>query len=325
MIPEAVKDFLKKGRKFFVATHVHPDGDALGSLIAFYLLLKNLGKEVEIGIGEDFSLPSHYTLLPLLDKINWGKGVEEKKFDSFVALDAASSERLGVYKKFLSLSNHLNIDHHISNTKYAALNWVDSSYSSTSEMIYELIESLGALIDEKIALSLYVGILTDTGRFQYPNTTPRTFEVAKRLVEKGVDPYYVYQNIYESSSFSSFRLLGKVIERTEKRDGLLYSYITLDDLSEFGISLPETENFVDFLRSVKDAELVVFFKELPDGKLKVSLRSRGDVSSHLVAENFGGGGHKGAAGFVTTLSKEDVLEKILKVMKERYGRVSGGR
>jgi phosphoesterase RecJ-like protein len=325
VIPESVKVFLKKGRKIFVATHIHPDGDALGSLIAFYTFLKSLGKEVEIGIGEKFSLPSHYSLLPHLDKIKWGEELKEKDFDSFVSLDAASPERLGVYKKFLSLPNHINIDHHVSNTKFATLNWVDSSFSSTCEMIYELIENVGVFINKEIALPLYVGILTDTGRFQYPNTTPKTFEVAKKLIEKGVDPYNVYQNVYESTSFSSFRLLGKVIERTKKRDGLLYSYITLNDLNEFGISLSETENFVDFLRSVKDAKLIVLFKELPDGRLKVSLRSRGSVSSHLLAQIFGGGGHKGAAGFVTALSQEDVLEKIAKVMKEKYGRILSNR
>lgn len=317
MVPQAVKKALSEGHKVFLTTHVRPDGDALGALIALAFILRKLGKEVAIAIGGKNEAPTHYSFLPGLQEIEWASSFFWEKFDLAVALDAASVFRLGIYQSFFEKTPILtvNIDHHVSNDSYAKINWVGDNYSSTSEMIYRLAVELGVELEKEAALNLYVGILTDTGRFQYPNTSPLTLEVAKELLKYGIVPFQVYAQVYESYSYSAFKLLGEIMARSQLTDGILYTYIEQEDLKNYGLKMPDTEDYVDFLRSVKEAKLVVLFKHLNDGEMRVSLRSR-QLPSHLIAQAFGGGGHPGAAGFITKLSRQQVLDKIKDWLKE---------
>ncbi len=319
MVPQEVKKALSKSQKVFLTTHVRPDGDGLGALIALASILRKLGKEVVVAIGEKSEVPAHYCFLPGVNEIKWSTSFSLESFDLAVALDAASAFRLGTYQSFFEEASILtvNIDHHVSNESYAKINWVDDNFSSTSEMVYWLAVELGVELEKDTALNLYVGILTDTGRFQYPNTSPQTLEVAKELLNYGIVPFQVFAQVYEGYSYSAFKLLGEIMARSQLTDGILYTYIDQEDLARYGLKMPDTEDYVDFLRSVKEARLVVLFKHLENGEIRVSLRSR-QLPSHLIAKEFGGGGHPGAAGFITELSRQEVLNKIKELIKEGF-------
>jgi phosphoesterase RecJ-like protein len=316
---QEVKKALTGSHKVFLTTHVRPDGDALGALIALAFILRKLGKEVIVAIGEKSEVPSHYSFLPGVNEIEWAASCSWENFDLAVALDAASAFRLGTYQSFFEEAPILtvNIDHHVSNDSYARINWVDDGFSSTSEMVYCLAVELGVELEKDTALNLYVGILTDTGRFQYPNTSPQTLEVAKDLLNYGIVPFQVYAQVYEGYSYAAFKLLGEIMARSQLTDGILYTYIEQEDLKNYGLKMPDTEDYVDFLRSVKEAKLVVLFKHLSDEEVRVSLRSR-QLPSHLIAKEFGGGGHPGAAGFITKLSRQEVLNKIKELLEEGF-------
>ncbi len=303
------KLFLEK-KRFFLSTHLYPDGDALGSLVGLAIVLKNQGKLVKMGLGEKEPLPPHYLFLPELDEIVYP---DSQVFgeEVFVALDCASMARLGGWAEKAKKAEHLiNLDHHMSNEKFGSLNLVEVKSSSTSELVFGILKELGFKLNKKAALAFYVGILTDTGRFQYANTSERTFEVARELIGYGLDTFQIFQNVYENYSFGCLKLLGLMLKRAQMEGSLIFSYLTQKDLGKFNVRLSETENYIDFLRLNRDSKLVVLFKELPDGRWKVSLRSKKGVYSHLIASRFGGGGHPGAAGFTATLSKRKVLDLI---------------
>lgn len=301
--------FLEK-KRFFLSTHLYPDGDALGSLVGLAIVLTKQEKKVVMGLGEKEPLPPHYLFLPMLDEIVYP---DSQVFEEevFVALDCASLARLGGWAERAKRAEHLiNLDHHLSNEKFGSLNLVDVKSSSTSELVFGILKELGFKLNKEAALAFYVGILTDTGRFQYANTTVRTFEVARELISYGLDTFQIFQNVYENYSFDCLKLLGLMLKRAQTEGSLIFSYLTQKDLKKFNVRLPETENYIDFLRLNRDSKIAILFKELSDGSWKVSLRSKKGVYSHLIASRFGGGGHPGAAGFTTTLPKGKVLNLI---------------
>ncbi len=315
-----VKKILFEKNSFFLATHLYPDGDALGSLIGLAAVLKNQGKKVFMGLGEKSPLPPHYAFLPLLNKIVY-PGEKSYQTEVFIALDCASLVRLGGWAEQAQKTPvFINIDHHPSNEKFGFLNLVDTGVSSTSELIFELLKEVGFELTREAALAFYVGILTDTGRFQYANTSPRTFEVVRELMSYGLDTFQIFQQVYENFSFNCLKLLGLVLKRAVLEDGLIFSYLTQKDLKKYAVEMAETENYIDFLRLNRDSKLAILFKELPDGQWKASLRSKKGVYSHLIASHFGGGGHQRAAGFSTVWPREKVLDLIKKEL--RSGRVS---
>ncbi len=305
-----IKQLFLEKKSFFLATHLNPDGDALGSLVGLAIALENQGKSVVMGLGEREPLPPHYLFLPRLNEIVYPDSGNFSP-EVFVALDCASLTRLGGWAEVAKKSRFLiNLDHHLSNERFGSLNLVETKASSTSELIYRLLKDLNFKLNKEAALAFYVGVLTDTGRFQYANTSLKTFEVAKELVSYGLDTFQIFQEVYENYSFGCLKLLGLVLKRARLDDGLIFSYLTRTDLSDYSVLLPETENYIDFLRLTRDSRLAILFKELPDGKWKVSLRSKKGVYSHLIASRFGGGGHAGAAGFTTSLPRKKVLSLI---------------
>lgn len=305
-----IKRLFLERKSFFLSTHLNPDGDALGSLVGLAVALKRQGKKVKMGLGEKEPLPSHYLFLPELDKIVYPDS-QDFEAEVFVALDCASLARLGGWvEKAKKTDCFVNIDHHLSNERFARFNLVEAESSSTSELIFNILEELGFKLNKKAAQAFYVGILTDTGRFQYANTSARTFEVARKLISYGLDTFQIFQNVYENYSFNCLKLLGLMLNRAQIEGEMIYSYLTQKDFKKFDVRLSDTENYIDFLRLNRDSKLVVLFKELTDGRWKVSLRSKRGVYSHLIASRFGGGGHPGAAGFVTTLSREKVLDLV---------------
>ncbi len=305
-----IKELFLEKKYFFLSTHLYPDGDALGSLVGLAIALRNQGKVVKMGLGEREPLPPHYLFLPYLDEIVYPDGHWFKE-EVFVALDCASMARLGGWVEKAKKAKWLvNIDHHQTNERFGSLNLIEVKSSSTSELVFIILKELGFELNKEAALAFYVGILTDTGRFQYANTSAKTFEIARELIGFGLDTFQIFQNVYENYSFNCLKLLGLILKRARKEGELIHSYLTQRDLAKFNVGLSETENYIDFLRLNRDSKLAILFKELPDGNWKVSLRGKKGVYSHLIASRFGGGGHPGAAGFTTSLPRRKVLNLI---------------
>lgn len=299
---------IKRYNRFLVTTHVQPDGDGLGAMLAAARLLKKLGKDVRASIGKS-EAPRQYRFLPGFDEL----AAPDGEVEVFMAVDVANRARLGDLAGLLdSAAVSINIDHHPDNPGFADLNWVEPGMTSASELVYELWRELDIELDADSALCLYTGMVTDTGRWQYSNTTPRALRVAARLLEQGVNPNAVFQQIYERNSISWLRLLSLGLGRAVFNEelGLAWVYITNSDLAVAGGSLAEVENLVDWLRSVESVRVAVVLKELKKGEIKASVRSRGSVNVGGMAGRFGGGGHKNAAGFISNESAEAIIAKI---------------
>lgn len=315
---EEVVEALKNNNNFVIASHVGPDGDSLGSTIALGLILNKLSKNVNLAFGDaKVNIPPQYQFLPLVDQIKSYKDCF--KPDVFISLECPTTKRLGGSNKLIKDSYLLiNIDHHGDNVSYGDINLIESDISSTAQMIFELSEMLEVELDRDIATNLYTGIVTDTGRFQYTNTSPATFRAAGELLAYGVDIKQVFECIYENRSFASSVLLGEILARArlDKDLKLIYSYITHDDFVLSGIDVGETEHFIDALRRVGAAEMAVIFKEVAADDIKVSLRSKVGRDVAQTAEVFGGGGHKAAAGFNTTKTLEETMNDLFTYLKE---------
>lgn len=310
---------IRKEKSFVLATHVQPDGDAIGSLLGLGFMLMLMGKEVHMSWGEPVSIPPQYAFLPGV-KLLKDPSSCPSIIDNFIALDCATLDRLGdLSQKAKKAKNLVSIDHHSEKARFAHINIIDEHSSSTSEIIMRISKGLGIELNDNIALCLYVGIVTDTGRFQYSNTTQSTFDAAKELLGYGVSPLVVFQNVYENIPFQYLKLLGIVLSRASiiQAHKLIYSWILQSDLKETGARLSQTENIIDNLRSTKGMEIAVVFKELGDHKLNVSLRSNGKINVDKLAEQFGGGGHPNAAGFKSTNGIDETLRNLIKALQKQ--------
>lgn len=313
MIPETewtrAADALRNAGEVAISCHVSPDGDAFGSMLGLGLHLESLGKKVWMSWGSaEAVVPDNYTFLPGVDKI-----VSPDRFpdevEVFVAIDCGDQRRLDLLTpKFLAARTKLNIDHHVSNTNYGDINLVDHHRASSAELALELIQRMGGEVTPEIATALYTGVVTDTGRFQYSNTSPATLQAAVVLREAGADHLTVAEQIFESAPFDQLRILGKVLSRAKLEDGVVYSWLLMEDLDGLGLEI--AEDFIDFLKVVKEADVAMILKQRPEGGWRVSLRSRTDLDVSAVAQSFGGGGHTKAAGFSIRGELEEVLSKV---------------
>jgi phosphoesterase RecJ-like protein len=277
---------------------VNPDGDALGSLLAASLGLRRLGIETLASWGEEpLHVPSGYAFLPGIESL-----VEPSKIsdpDVFVALDCGARDRLGVLEEVAERAPHLvNVDHHPGNENFGTLNLVVPTASSTAELVALLLEDLGVELDRSLATCLYVGLVTDTGRFQYANSSPATLRMAAELLGHGVPATEIAREVFESAPFGYLKLVGRVLERAElvPEQRFVYSYVLTSDLTDTGVALDETDKLIDLLRATRDADVAALLKEQPSGDYRVSLRSKGP-SVGAIARAKGGGGHELAAGF----------------------------
>jgi len=300
-----------------VSSHVNPDGDGVGSLLACALLFNGMGKKVYASLPDPSQYPPQYLFLPGRDLLC---APQEFPADCglFLALDCSNPERLGVlWEKAREARRLLNLDHHEDNRLFATLNLVDPQASSTSELVYRLVKEAGWGITGEVATCLYTGLVTDTGRFQHRNTTPQAFTMAAELAAAGADIHRVVKEVYESQSLAYARLLGRTLERMQLVEdlGLAYSYLTREDLRESGAVLPETEDLIDHLRIVRGARLVALFKELEDGRIRVSLRSEDDHPVGPVARALGGGGHANAAGYTSEKDLQASLQELLGMLR----------
>ena len=320
---EQIGRALREHQRFAVLSHVRPDGDALGSQLALGLSLKQLGKDVRIW-NEDGMLEK-YSFLPnanLLTK----PPAEPEDVDVAIALDTAIQNRLGTTLPAIrSAKVWINVDHHPSNPGYGDLVYIDSKSPATGQILFELIKDQELSIDPAIAENLYVAISTDTGSFQYPNTTARTFEIAAELVRRGVDVGRVSQLTYENYPRRRIELLRDLLDtmRFTANDRVASFSLSLETAKKLGVSPEDNEGLIDHLRAIRGVIVAVFFEELADGKVRVSMRSKSEkVNVCAICEKFGGGGHVLAAGARVRGALAELEKKILEEVRDVVSRGS---
>jgi phosphoesterase RecJ-like protein len=311
----AVAEAIRGHDRFLLVTHENPDGDALGSILGMKLALDRLGKDTIMYLGGDTSPPAEYEFLDLADLRREvpADGAERV----LLALDCANAKRMGAAAELLGkVPLSIDVDHHHDNSRFASVNHVAADASSTGEIVRDLLRELDVPLDAEIAEALYVALVTDTGRFQYTNTTPKALRLAAELVEAGVDVHRVFQGIYESVEFAKLKLLARALERAQVYDGgrVVVSYLLRSDFHELGVGEEYAEGIIDYLRAVEGAELAATIREPPeppDAPRRISLRASSDeIDVSAIARQRGGGGHRQAAGFSSPESIEEIVAFI---------------
>src|SRR3982751_263105 len=302
----AVADAIREHDRFTITTHENPDGDALGSLLAAKLGLDQLGKASVMGLHGDAPLTGEYAFMPLaaLER-RWPDDVSERVL---LAVDCANESRIADPEVLGRVPLAVDIDHHHDNTRFGQTNLIVADASSTGEVLRDVFRELDVELTPEIAEPLYIALVTDTGRFQYTNTTPKALRLAAELVEAGADVHRVFQGVYESVQFAKLKLLARALERAQVYEGgrIVVSYLLRTDFIEVGAAEPYSEGIIDYLRAVEGAELAVLIREPPreDGATRrVSLRaSIVELDVSAIARASAGGGHRQAAGFSSELS-----------------------
>ncbi len=309
---QRVVELLDGASSIAVACHLSPDGDAVGSLLALALALRERDVPLQAGWDDDpIALPAQYEFLPGGDLLVPASAF--RPADVAVALDCASADRLGrLRERFEKAGALVNLDHHVSNTRFGAVNVVDEQASSSAEIVVQLLARMGAEITPDIATCLYTGVVTDAGRFSYRSVTPRTHATAGFLIQRGVQVDEVSQRLYESFPFAYLKILGRVLERArlEQEPDFVVSYMTQEDLREIGVTMDDTDELINTLRATRDCDVTVLFKELEDGSWKGSFRSKGATDVGSIAQQLGGGGHRLAAGFELSMTLEEAISKV---------------
>jgi len=309
----AVADALRERDRFLLVAHENPDGDALGSILALKLGLDALGKDSVMFLGGDTGIPQDYELLSLEAlRRELPPDAAERVL---VALDCASALRMGLDPALLErVPLSLDVDHHHDNTHFAGINLVVPDASSTGEIVRDLLRELKIPLTPQIAEALYVALVTDTGRFQYTNTTPDSHRMAADLMELGVDVHGVFRQLFENVPFIKIQLLARVLERVERYDDgrLTISFISRSDYEEFGADESLSEGIVDHIRAIEGTTVAALVREQlkseREGIRKVSLRTADDaVDVSVIARQENGGGHRQAAGFSTEQSSEELV------------------
>jgi phosphoesterase RecJ-like protein len=309
---EEIGRALREHERFAVLSHVRPDGDALGSQLALALSLKQLGKDVRVW-NEDGMLEK-YSFLPHAELLTKPPSSPED-VDVAIALDTAIQNRLGIaLASVRSAKIWINIDHHLSNPGYGDLIYVDPAAPATGEIIFGLIKTQRLPFNRDIAENLYAAISTDTGSFQYPKTSARTFEIAADLINAGLDVGRLSQHLYENYPRRRVELLRELLRTMRfEHGGRVASFsLNLKTAVELGVLPEDNEGLIDHLRAIRGVIVAVFFEELPDGKVRVSMRSKSDaVDVCAICQKFGGGGHTRAAGARVRGTLAEVEKKVL--------------
>lgn len=290
MLHEVLKHIERRNR-FLLTSHVRPDGDAVGSALACCQILQSMGKEAEVVLHD--GVPRIYQPLPFADKVIASERVNGG-YEAAIILECDSIQRTrlqGLEDRFL-----ISIDHHVSGRPFAHVDWVDPTAVATAEMVYRLAREAGAAISPEIATCLYTAVLTDTGSFMFQGTNEHTFALARELVLAGADPARCARNVYFGHSTAKMRLLGAALSNLHRDGPLAWIWVTQEQMAHAGAKEEDCEGLVNYALSIHDVEVAAFFRELPDGRFRVSLRSKGQLNVADVAERFGGGGHECASG-----------------------------
>src|SRR5205809_5803590 len=318
---QEIGQILRDHQRFAILGHVRPDGDALGSQLALALSLQALGKEVRVW-NEDGMLEK-YSFLPRAELLTKPPSTPED-FDVAIALDTAVQNRLGTALVAIRSSKiWINIDHHPSNPGYGDVAHIDSSAPATAEIVFHLIKSEGLPFNRDIAENPYAAISTDTGSFQYPKTSAHTFEIAAELIRTGLDVGRLSQQLYENYPRRRLELLRELLRTMRfQQEGRVASFgLTLKTAAELGVLPEDNEGLIDHLRAVHGVIVAVFFEELSDGKVRVSMRSKDErVDVCGICQKFGGGGHTLAAGARVQGTLAEIEEKVLEETREAVKR-----
>jgi bifunctional oligoribonuclease and PAP phosphatase NrnA len=301
--PAQVAEEIRKRQRFVLSSHVRPDGDAIGSQLAMAYALRHLGKTVRI-VNRD-AAPPPLAVFPGVDGIEIADHVDDPG-DAVIVMESGTLDRTGV--SGFERGFVINIDHHLGNSLYGAVNWFDVSAAACGEMVFELILQLGVPLSVEIATHVYIAILTDTGSFHYSSISPRTFDICRQCVEAGVNPPAVARSIFDSNNLGRLKLFGAVLSGMELDDTRRLATITVDEklTTACGGTYEDTEGIINLPLTVKEIQAVVFFKEHGPDDWRVSMRSKGNVDINAVAKEFGGGGHKNASGCSATGRLADV-------------------
>ena len=309
------KEQLKDANSIALISHLDPDGDNLGSLTALSKSLLNLGKKV-YPIEFD-KIPENLKFLPNLDLLSDNTDIN---INMIICLDCANYERLGQIDELFNKAKYrINIDHHQSNEFYGDVNIVKKGYSSTCELVFDLINEINLPIDKEISMSLLTGISTDTGRFLYSATTADTLAKASRLVENGADMMKINELIYQSKKFEAQLLENEILSKTEiYNDYVAFGFVMTDQLNKYNVEISDIDSVINTFRDTDKIKISVLIKQQTENEYKVSFRSKGNIDVGLIAKNLGGGGHKNAAATRITGDFETVSNKIKEEI-DRYG------
>jgi len=321
---QAVADAIRSNDRFLLVTHENPDGDALGSLLATKLALDQLGKDSVMYLYGDAPLPREYGFMELSGILREPPADAAERV--LVAVDCANETRIGPDLDLLETAPlTIDIDHHHDNSRFGDINLVVGDASSTGEVLRDVFGELGVELTPEIAEALYIAVVTDTGRFQYTNTTPKALRLAADLVEAGADVHRVFQGVYESVEFAKLKLLGRALDRAQVYEGgrLVVSYLLRSDFTELNVAEAFSEGIIDYLRAVEGAEMAALIREPPRREgppRRISLRASNDeLDVSAIARKSGGGGHRQAAGFSSDASVEEITEFIHREFRAAAG------
>ncbi len=306
---------LEKVHGTTIAIHKNPDGDAIGSALALALVLYSMDQKVDIYCWDP--VPQIYRFLPGWDRILVLKDIEEMALNPiFVGLDSSDLGRLPFLHGKPSVKS-INIDHHPTNTHWGDINLVEPGASATGEIIFRLLQRWEVQISPEVATCLYAAIFTDTGGFSFNNTTAAALKCGWRLVEMGASPYFVSSHVYENYSLARMRLLACTLDTLEVGAGgrLAWVVVTKEMMENTGAASEDTEDFINFPKSIKGVEVALLFREKNEG-VKVSFRSKGNVDVAKIALSFGGGGHRAASGCDLDMSLEEAQEQVISFVEK---------
>jgi phosphoesterase RecJ-like protein len=307
---------IDQGEKFLITAHVRLDGDALGSELALYLMLKDLGKEAVI-CNQD-ATPEHYRFLPAAERIvHELENVE--KYDVAFILDCSELDRVGkISGDIVRVKTLINIDHHVSNGGFCQLRLLDPKASSTGELLYRLMRKMHVKMTKDICTNLYTAILTDTGGFRYSSTHQETLRAAGDLVEGGASPQWISENIYESDPPVKLQLLSRVLETLtlDMKTKTASLVVTQQHLQDTGAMMEHTDGFIDVPRTVKGIDIAMLYTQTEGNHFKLSLRSKGKVNVEKIARKFGGGGHINAAACRVEGNIDEIKRRVLEAVRE---------
>lgn len=312
---ENIAAAIEQNQRFLVATHVRPDGDAIGAVLAMTSILQRLQKQARPFCQDP--VPPGQAFLPGTEKIrSRPDGIDH--YQVAVLVDCGEYSRVGpnLANAIRPIPTIINIDHHVNRDPFGTFFWVDPKASSTCEMLYLLTQRLHLSLDPDLATQLYTGLLTDTGSFRFSNTSHRALEVASRLAAAGAEPAAIAQQVYESSTPQRLVLLAQVLNTVQfyRNDRLVVAELTQKMFNRSAASPTDSDGFIDLLRSVQSVQVAVLFRESHDGMVHVSLRSKGQSDVAAFARSYGGGGHHNAAAFhlqsELLLAKAEVIQKL---------------
>lgn len=321
--PTRLLDFLKGENNFAIAAHLNPDGDALGSALALSLAVEKLGKRTLLLCRD--AVPEQYLYLPGYERFYTfdtaaSSGVALDEFSNLILVDCNEIKRTGMERSVLS---HISfrtstvIDHHETEKEFGDIRWVMPDIAATAMMIYYIVKALGVAITKEIAINLYTGLVVDTGNFRFENTSPEVLAVAAALAGAGAPPHVIHRELNETWSEGRFNLFVRLLNTLEMQDGIAITTVTRQMFEETGSSADDTESFVSFPKVMRSVKVSVLLREVNEAEYKVSLRSRGGINVARIAEAYGGGGHKNAAGCSMKAELETVKAEIVRKVKEQ--------